>query len=980
MAWKRLAMATGLICLMGWGRLSSPQPGLAQSLPDPVVESTPSGLSLVWTPPAYTLTPVEVDGRPYSRLQMPSTTLSGRPGRPQLPLYSTLIGLPPAGNARLRVVEVERDIVALPDPPLPAPVPQPVSAAGGSALPTEGPTSRAPDPEIYSQNAFYPAAIAELGPVQQLRHLRVAPLVVYPLRANPVTGQMEVIRYLRLEVEFDQPAPETGGQLSAQAQSGPFGRAAASILANPEAAGWVAAPALAAESGPQTAAAAPAETKIVVNRAGLYAVTYNQLLNAGLPVAALDPRTLQLHHGWPRQEVAIVVEGESDGVFNPGDRLLFYAEPEASRFVDNDVYFLTYGQTAGLRMGLQTANPAGLPAGVAWRTTVAETNSQYDPHYAGRDGDHWFWADLRRPGAASGAYTIRLSSPQTGGPNATLTLWLQSYTDPAPNPDHRLAVSVNAAAVGEHTWNGVQAVEAGFAVPAAGLKDGTNQVELSLPGLGGVSIEGLWLDAIRLVYPTTQGGPEQLAFTGEAGPKSYTLGGWTEAGLSVYNITDPTRPVRLTGYTVTPAGAAYTLSLGDAAATPARYLVVPNSQIAAPVSVSAAQTLVDPPAGADYIIITHPNFAQAITPLVQHRASQGLRVVTVNIQAIYDTYGEGRMDPAAIKNFLQHAFNTWTPPAPTYVLLVGDGSYDFKNYSGYNPQTFIPPYLADVDPWWGETAADNRFVTLSGGDLLPEMLIGRLAVTTEAEVSVVVNKIIQYETSPPAGGWNARHLFVADNPDSAGNFPADADSGYGRVQAPYTGQRFYYNSAAANPYEYASIDALRANFLNSFNQGAGVVTFHGHSSWLQWAEEGALRYYPAPYAGPNDLAGMVNGSRLPVVLEMTCFTGSFHRPEVDTLDESLLNISSGGAVAVWGSTGLGIGTGHVSLQAGFYEALNQGESNLGAAVLAGKMALNSTGFYRDLLDTFTLFGDPALAINLNITPYSGNVYLPVIYR
>jgi hypothetical protein len=314
------------------------------------------------------------------------------------------------------------------------------------------------------------------------------------------------------------------------------------------------------------------------------------------------------------------------------------------------------------------------------------------------------------------------------------------------------------------------------------------------------------------------------------------------------------------------------------------------------------------------------------------------------------------------------------------VLLVGDGSYDFKDYSGYQPQTFIPPYLAPVDPWWGETAADNRFVTVAGEDLLPDMLIGRLAVTTADEAATVVDKIIRYETNPTPGGWNARHLFVSDNPDSAGDFYAEADQGYGQVQAPFVGQRFYYGSGSDSHF-YPDVGDLRSTFLNSFNQGAGLVTFYGHSSWLQWATEGILRYYPPPYTGPDDLATMRNQYRLPVMLQMTCFTGFFHLPSNPTLDESLLNLAGGGAVGVWGSTGLGVSTGHLSLQNGFYQAVTaQNKTELGAAALAGKMKLYATGFHQDLLDTFTLFGDPALKIDVAIVPFSNHVYLPLVVR
>jgi hypothetical protein len=340
------------------------------------------------------------------------------------------------------------------------------------------------------------------------------------------------------------------------------------------------------------------------------------------------------------------------------------------------------------------------------------------------------------------------------------------------------------------------------------------------------------------------------------------------------------------------------------------------------------------------------------------------------------------MDPAAIKNYLYHAYTAWPAPAPLYVLLVGDGSYDFKNYSGYNPPTYIPPYLAHVDPWWGETAADNRYVTLAGNDFLPDMIIGRLPVNPPAEAAVIVDKIIRYETTPTPGDWNARHLFVADNPDAAGNFHDDSDLGYNSVSEPFVGQKFYYSpNDSSQPYLYPTAETLRSTLLDNFNQGAGLITFHGHSSWLQWAVEGLFRYYWDSNPANNDLVTLRNQYRLPVVLEMTCFTASFHRPEYSTLDESLLRLAGGGAVAVWGSTGLGVSTGHQALQSGFGQAIyEQGEQNLGAAILAGKINLYATGFHQDLLDTFTLLGDPALTMNFSPTPFSTQVYLPLIQR
>ncbi|MFQ5578172.1 MAG: C25 family cysteine peptidase, partial [Anaerolineae bacterium] len=721
-------------------------------------------------------------------------------------------------------------------------------------------------------------------------------------------------------------------------------------------------------------------TRVVVTDSGLYALTYDDLAAAGLPVATLDPRTLQLSHGQTRRPVAVWVEGESDGRLDPGDRLLFYAPPYFSRYSDTDVYFLSRGQSAGRRMAVQPGNPAGLPPGTPRLMATAEENHFYDSLYPARDGDRWYWMQLRRPNLITATVPVSLSSPLPAGPDAALTLWLQGYTNPAPNPDHRLAVAVNGAPAGQIEWNGDRAITATFAVSAARLHNGQNNITLSLPGVSGVLVEGMWLDALALTYPGHRAGDAPVTFTAPAGPMAYSLGGWAANDLSVYNITDPEAPQIVTGFTLTPSGNAYTLTVGTAGDAPQTFLAVPGGQVKSPVALQAARLLQDPPGGADYIIITHADFAPAVAPLAQHRAAQGLRVTTVDVQAVYDTFGGGRVGPEAIKAFLQRAFYTWTPPAPLYVLLVGDGSYDFKNHSGWNSPTFIPPYLAEVDPWLGETAADNRYVTVAGNDPLPDMLIGRLPVNTPAEAETVVDKIIRYETNPLPGGWNARQLIVSDNPDGGGTFYTDADWVYNIVSGALESYRFYYTPQPdALPHLYNNVDALRQAFLADLNFGAGMVTFHGHSSWHQWGVEQFFRWNRDPAL--NDVLALQNGYRLPLVLEMTCFTGYFHHPEYPTLDESLLRRAGGGAVAVWGATGLGVSTGHGALQAGFYRAvINRQETNLGAAALAGKANLYAAGGNLDLLDTFTLFGDPALTLNFTAVPFTGHAYLPFAAR
>ena len=62
------------------------------------------------------------------------------------------------------------------------------------------------------------------------------------------------------------------------------------------------------------------------------------------------------------------------------------------------------------------------------------------------------------------------------------------------------------------------------------------------------------------------------------------------------------------------------------------------------------------------------------------------------MQDIYDEFSNGRMSPAAIQSFVRQAYQTWQSPAPAYLLLLGDGHFDYRMNTGLsNYPNFVPP-------------------------------------------------------------------------------------------------------------------------------------------------------------------------------------------------------------------------------------------------------------------------------------------------
>jgi hypothetical protein len=314
------------------------------------------------------------------------------------------------------------------------------------------------------------------------------------------------------------------------------------------------------------------------------------------------------------------------------------------------------------------------------------------------------------------------------------------------------------------------------------------------------------------------------------------------------------------------------------------------------------------------------------------REAQGFSVALIDVEDLYDEFSFGMKTPQALRDFLSRARSSWTK-APRFVLLVGDATFDPRNYLGLGNYDFVPTKL--IDTAYLETASDDWFVDFDG-DGLPEMAVGRLPVRTAQEAMKMVSKIVGYEQGT-GGGHNV--LLVADMNDDVFDFEAAATSLEGLLPAQLTVQEIFRS-------RFGDDDQVHATLLQDMNQGALLVNYVGHGSIEVWRGS----YFNSDYA-----EGLTNGVGLSFFVDMTCLNGFFHDVYTESLAEALMKAEGGGAVGVWASSGLTEPESQSPMNQELIRLLFSTESlTLGQATARAKAATND----QDVRKTWILFGDP----------------------
>jgi len=620
------------------------------------------------------------------------------------------------------------------------------------------------------------------------------------------------------------------------------------------------------------------------------------------------------------------VNNAANGRFSARDSVEFYATGADTPYTATRTYWIVAGDSMGQRIPV-VDGPTGGVAGPSSFPSSVELKPREIFFGALINGDtENFFGPLIIPGEPA-SQAIDLPDVIAPAPAAAdIEVALQGVTE----IDHRVSVRVNGIAVGDVTWTGRATGVGRFAIAQKHLVEGANAVTLDAPG---GELDVTLIDYIRVTYHRRyRARANTLTFSADAG-RQVAVSGFTSAAISVFDITGDVPSHEVRGE-VSRDGAAWKVTLAVPGTGPRTLLAVAAGAEATPAALrsNVPSILHRADQAADIVMIAPAVFQAALAPLKSFRESQGYTVRLVDIEDVYDEFSFGSKTPQAIKDFLVRAAR-WRRP-PRFVLLVGNATQDPRDYLGIGEPDYVPTKVVPTGVM--ETASDDWFVDADDDGFADLGVVGRLPARSEAQVAAMVSKIIGYEQAA-GGDWQRSVLLVSDQKSDGVDFASQNDRT--RALLPDTYQVTHIRRGT-DPDAGQLVKA-------GLSQGAALVSYAGHGSVASWELD---------LLTTDDVPGLTNGGKLPIVVALNCLNGFFQSlfPE-ESLAEALVRAPNGGAVGVWASSGLTSPQWQWRMNLELYRQIFQGGwATIGEAMRAAKQIVGDP----DVRRTWIYFGDP----------------------
>ncbi len=735
---------------------------------------------------------------------------------------------------------------------------------------------------------------------------------------------------------------------------------------------------------------------------GIYKIDKQTLLNNGIDANSIDPRTIKIYNNGGKVlpenvnvpvpndlvENAIMIVGEEDGRFDDADYILFYGRSnhfwefdsstnQVKRFLHPyskfNYYFLTFGNENGKRISTKSSIQ-GDPANVN-TITKAYVSWEKDETKVMESG-RLYMGDILTERSKTKSYVTPLPGLIQGSEINYVVDFANRAVGSVPlivEENGNTIISQNLFGVGDlddpyrYRANpiNIKAKYSGNIIDNRSVLKFTYNATAS-PSLGFINYFEIIYD--RDLFAQND---ELIFYSNKShGNTEYRLDGFmmNPVQLKVFDISNFAN-VKIIG-DVQISESKGNFRINEDSLKISKYIAVTPTGYKTPKGFSKVENSIlrGISSGAKFIIITHKDFIPEAERLKAHKESSAqnrVSTVVIDVQHIFNEFSNGIQDVSAIRNFLKTAYENWTEK-PEYVLLFGDGNYDYKNVEGKEPNFVIPYESYESYRYLGSYVSDDFYADIISDTNIIDLATGRINVTNPQEAKSVVDKIIDYETAE-IGGWRNSITLVADDLFVSGGTPEpnlhtpQSESLSRKLPGNINQTKIY---AAMYPTVFLGTGrrkpAANQAIINAINEGTLIINYYGHGNPEVWAHEFIFeKGVTIPQLNNRDLCFLTAA---------TCDFGRYDVPGNQSATELMMIKENSGIIAGFTAARTVYSSDNAALNEMLYANLFKKDES-GLVIPIGKAYLNAKisrlfGGQDSNDKKFHLYGDPTLRLNV----------------
>ena len=716
--------------------------------------------------------------------------------------------------------------------------------------------------------------------------------------------------------------------------------------------------------------------KFKIDKSGVYKLDKSFLKSLGIDVNNLDPHKIKIFGNggkvmpllnsipYPEDitELAIEVTGEQDSSFDNNDYILFYAQSDKewsdeydsnlNIYTNNTYYYVQIDDQNGKRMQAYE-EPAGTPV---------ETFSQYQA-YRFYEKDKTIFTNMGRKvfdealdldGSNTKTYSFDFDNRDA---SKSVSYKIKAATNIG---DTSFNITINGQPEGQVMFNGVGIYSLGTAKEKTGniiLPDNPVKINISFNNAGFFDAH-FYLEYINVwAFCRLEQSGKQFRF--------HHPDADTGNGIATYHFTNASDITRVWDITdiYNPAYINNTQNNFDVKfqkEDKKRFIAIDKNNYFTPekvdnplqVNQNLHKDLFYHTGGfqdLDYIIVTPAFLYDKAEQFADMHRQMGLNVYVAKLKQIYNEFGNGEQDIAAIRNMVKYVYNNASAPDKKlkFLMLFGDATNDFKNVIPDNllvdgENSNIVPVFESLNCFdlVSSVGSDDFFVMMDDNEGLltdssekPDIAVGRLLVRNEAEAEVMYHKYQHYLSENTKRNWRTFITLWSDDADPGHpgdtSFVTNTENISQKLKQYHPEYNVYkiYQDAylqVSTPGGPRYPDAKR-DLFNRFETGTLILAYIGHGNQSTLSHEFMLTM--------NDINDLHNFDRLPLMTTMTCEFARFDDASRETAAEHLLWNDKGGVLEMV-STIREIWTSNArSMNTDFYNALFGMRSSLNGEII-----------------------------------------------